>query len=166
MLVLPANKYPTFVVILVLSVKRHLRDEVKPIVGQSRAELVTLISGRELDIKTGAKGRSMRARRKSMEVPFHSHVGVADSSSIRYLRGAVNGEIRNVEVQFKAMRQSIVHFEVRSILLEIRVFRRLESVEFVKKLKVKHSWVSDLGVICVEGKLSQSRQRIADHEES
>jgi hypothetical protein len=140
-----------------LSRKRLLCDEVEPVVSEAGAEVLFLIAGWELDVQAGREVWIAERPGGFAEIPLDAHVGIAVSLSVLRSGRAIDGEIGNIEIEFKTVRKTVVHFEVGSVLAEIRILGGLEAIVFVIDLEVKGSLICDIGVVGIEGHLRHKR---------
>ena len=99
----------------------------------------------------------MGSLRNAAEVPFHAQVDVAWTSGILRSNRAENRQIRSIDIQLESVRQSVIEFEIGGVLAKIGILRGLQTIKFIKELKVQCSWGSDRRIICVEGQLGQQR---------
>ena len=68
----------------------------------------------------------------------------------------VNGEIREVHIDLKAMRQAIVELVVGRILFDVGVLK-LEGVQFVEELEVPFPSLGHCGIVSIKRQLSKQR---------
>ena len=99
-----------------------------------------------------------------MKVPFHTQIDVTKTFGRLGPAGAVNAEIRSIQIKFEVVRQSIVKFEVGGILAEIWELGGLQGIDFVKKLKVQNFLLGNSGVIGIERQLSEQWVRFEEQK--
>jgi hypothetical protein len=144
-----------------------LCDEVEPVVMQSGSELLAWVSRWKLDIETGCKSWESGASRFVSKRFLDAQVSVSKTLGRRIPFSPVNGEIGEVHIDLKAMRQAIVELEVRCVLSAIGVLK-LEAVILIEELQMVFSGFRHRRVIGVEGqlglKLSSTIEYVAERE--
>src|SRR3954469_23114972 len=129
-----------------LVAERFLHYEIEPVIGQSRAQLLVLVPGGEFDVQAAAESRGEWPGRVS-EVPLDSHVCIAEAAGSGRSRSAVDGKIRDIEIQFQTVGETKVDLEIGRVLAEVWVLERLEGVVLVVELKVQGSPVGHVGIV-------------------
>ena len=147
--------------------KGLLQNRVEPVVGEAGTEPLGLVAGGKFRIEARGEGRDSARSGGFREVPLDAHVGITIPGGVRRAGCAVDGEIRDIEVEFDVMRKSVVHFEVCRVLAEVRKLRRLKTVELVVDFEVKGALVGDVGVVGIKRHLREQRRsgEHADHGE-
>ena len=147
--------------------KGLLQNCVEPVVGETGTKPLGLVAGGKFRIEARGEGRDSARSGGFREVPLDAHVGITIPGGVRRAGCAVDGEIRDIEVEFDVMRKSVVHFEVCRVLAEVRKLRRLKTVELVVDFEVKGALVGDVGVVSIKRHLREQRRsgEHADHGE-
>lgn len=120
---------------------------------QSGSELLAGVSCWKFDIKTGCESWESRVSRFVSKGFFDAEVSVSKTVGRGVSFNPVNGQIREVHIDLKAMRQAIVELEIRCVLSFIWVLK-LETVILVEELQMALSGFRYRRVIGVEGQLS------------
>src|ERR1700760_357733 len=130
---------------------------------QSGSELLVGVSCWKFDIKTGRESWESRVGRFVSKGFFDAEVSVSKTVGRGISFNPVNGEIREVHIDLKAMRQAIVELEVRRVLSFIWVLK-LETVILVEELQMALSGFRYRRVIGVEGQLGVKLSSDTEYE--
>jgi hypothetical protein len=119
---------------------------------QSGSELLGWVSCWKFDIKTGCESWESRVSRFVSKGFLDAEVSVSKTVGRGISFSPVNGKVRKVHIDLKAMRQAIVELEVRCVLSFIWVLK-LETVILIEGLQMGLSGFRDRRVIGIEGQL-------------
>jgi hypothetical protein len=77
-------------------------------------------------------------------------------------RGALDGEVGRIYIQFQIVRQAIVEFEIGGVLPNVRVLK-LQGIVLIEELEVPFPSFGDPGVIGIKRQLSVLLLAEAEH---
>jgi len=71
-----------------------------------------------------------------VKVPLDPHIGVSKTGRRSGSGGAIDAQIRKVQIEFEAMLQPVVDLEIGRVLAQVWKLRRLQAIEFIEEFEV------------------------------